>query len=282
MVSYSLIGSNADTIDLDGVDYILEPGMVGLGIAPTSVRVEESAGNGGVWRHSKRLSRDVDLPITVVGTSASDVEAKLRRLAKLTQDRFGPTQLVATYEDESSLALELHYTGGAEGEWGENQGTTWARWTLSFKAPQPFWTSTSSETFTVTSGNTGRGLLPSLSKLLVSSSSALGVVSVDSTADVDSYPVWTIVGPITDFVASNGTQSFTIEGTIAAGETYFVDTEAGTVVNQSGENVYGQLGPAPKLFPIPPGQTTIQVSGEGTDTSTSIRCDYALRYEVVH
>ena len=282
MVTYSLIGSNGDVIVFDDSNYVLEVGMSGFGIAPTAVRIEDSAGDGGVWRHSKRVTRDVDLPITVLGTSEADVEDKLRRLSRLTQDRFGPTQLIATYDGGAELALELHYVGGAEGSWGDDENLNYARWVLSFKAPQPFWTSTTTQSFAVQSGESGRGLLPQLSKLKVSSSSSLGVVVVSSAADVDSYPLWTITGPITDFTASNGTQSFTIQGEIAAGETIYVDTELGTVTNTSGANVYSLLGPAPKLFPIPPGLTTIEVSGDLTDGATIIRCDYALRYEVVH
>lgn len=282
MVSYSLVGSNNDTIVFDNETFILEIGMTGFGIAPTSVRIEDSAGDGGVWRHSKRTTRDVDLPITILGSSEADVQEKLRRLNRLTQDTAGPTQLIATYDDATSVALELHYVGGAEGQWGDNENLNFARWVMSFKAPQPFWTSTSSESFSINSGVSGRGLLPQLSKLKVSSSNSLGTIIVSSSADVNSYPIWTITGPITDFTASNGTQSFTLEGTIPSGVTYYVDTEAGTVTNTSGANAYGLLGPAPKLFPIPPGFTSIEVTGADTTSETLIRCDYALRYEVVH
>jgi len=282
LVTYSLVGSNNDTIIFDNETFILEVGMTGFGVAPTAVRIEDSAGDGGVWRHSKRVTRDIDLPITVLGTSEADVQAKLRRLSRLTQDKAGPTQLVATYDDATSIFLELHYVGGAEGQWGDAENLNFARWVMSFKAPQPFWTSTSSESFSINSGVSGRGLLPQLSKLKLSSSNSLGTIIVSSSADVDSYPIWTITGPITNFTASNGTQSFTLEGAIPAGVTYYVNTEAGTVTNTSGANSYSLLGPAPKLFPIPPGFTTIEVTGEGTDSGTLIRCDYALRYEVVH
>lgn len=282
MVTYSLVGSNNDTIVFDNETYVLEVGMTGFGIAPTSVRIEDSAGDGGVWRHSKRTTREVDLPITILGASEAEVQERLRRLNRLTQDKSGPTRLIATYDDTAAVALDLHYTGGAEGQWGDAENLNYARWVMSFKAPQPFWTSTSTESFSINSGASGRGLLPQLSKLKVSSSNSLGSIIVSSSADVNSYPVWTITGPITDFTASNGSQSFTIEGTIGVGVTYYVDTEAGTVTNASGANAYSLLGPAPKLFPIPPGFTTIEVTGGDTTTDTFIRCDYALRYEVVH
>ena len=181
MVTYSLIGSNNDTIVFDNETFILEIGMTGFGIAPTSVRIEDSAGDGGVWRHSKRTTREVDLPITVLGVSEADVQEKLRRLNRLTQDKAGPTQLVATYDDATSVALELHYVGGAEGQWGDSENLNFARWVMSFRAPQPFWTSTSTESFSINSGVSGRGLLPQLSKLKVSSSNSLGTIIVSSS-----------------------------------------------------------------------------------------------------
>jgi hypothetical protein len=281
-VTYTLSGANGDTIALDGNDYVLNPGMLGFGIPPTSVRISESAGVGGTWRFTKRGVRDVDLPITILGIDRADVEAKLRRLARLTQDTKGPTRLNAIYDDGSSLSLNVHYVGGAEGTWGDSEGLIWCKWVMSFQAPQPYWESQTVQTFFLRSGNTGRGLLPQLSRLAVASSSSLGIVDVNSNADVDVYPVWTITGPITGLYISNGVRSFSFETPVLAGETITVDTEAGTVIDSSGANRYAILSPAPKLFPFEPGESTIEVSGIETSTATQVVCNYALRYEVVH
>ncbi len=137
---------------------------------------------------------------------------------------------------------------------------------MSFQAPMPFWESNTEQTFSITGGSSGRGLLPALSKLKVSSSESLGFVQVTST----------------DLIISNGSQSFGFNAPIEFGETITIDTETGIVKNQDNENVYSILNPAPKLFPFPPGDTTIQVNGTGTDLNTFIRCNYALRFEVVH
>jgi hypothetical protein len=179
--------------------------------------------------------------------------------------------------------MQLHYTGGAELEYGgDSGGSTWARLVLSFQAPQPFWESADEETFSITSGQTGRGLLPQLSRLRVSSSKSLGIIEVDNTSDVAVYPVYEVAGPITDLVVSNGTESWGFGVTIAEGDLVEVDTEAGTVTGVDGVNLYSYLSPAPKLFSFPPGQTTITVEGTGTNLNTRVTCRYALRYEVVH
>jgi len=282
-VTISLVGANGDTIELaDNGDFVLTTGVTGFGIPTTNVRIDASAGPGGVWRFTKRGIRDLDLPIVVLGTDRVDVETKLRRLARLLQDASGPTKIVANYSDGSSVFLEAHYVGGAETQFGSDATNFFCRWVIQMQAPQPFWESGTSESFSVTTGNTGRGLLPHLTNLRVSSSQTLGVVTVNNAGDVPTQPVWVIRGPVNDLTISNGTQSFSFNTPIASGSIITVDTGAGTVVNESGVNVYSRLNAAPKLFSLPPGSTSVSVNGTGADANTAITCYYSPRYEVVH
>jgi hypothetical protein len=281
-VSFSLTGSNGDTIAFDNENFVLNPEINGLLIPATNVRIEESAGDGGVWRHSKRGVRQLDLPVTVVGTDRGDVESKLRRLNKVLQDAQGATKISANYSDGSVLQLSAHYVGGAEGSRGENGGMTWQRVLLSFKAPNPFWQSAIDESFTIGSGSTGRGLLPQLTKLKISSSQSLGVVTVNNTGDVAAYPVWTIRGPISGLVISNGSQQFAFADDIAAGESFVVDTANGTVVDDSGANRYSVLDTAPKLFKLEPGISNLSVTGIAGSATASVVLTYSPRFEVIH
>lgn len=282
-VVISLVGSNGDTIELaDSGDFILASGVTGFGIPSTSVRIDESAGDGGVWRHTKRGIRELDLPIVVLGTDRADVETKLRRLARLLQDRNGGTRIVANYSDGSSVFLEAHYVGGAETQFGSDASGTFCRWVVQMQAPQPYWQTSAEQSFSVTTGNTGRGLLPELTKLKVSSSQTIGVVLVDNVGDVDAFPRWEIRGAISNLIISNGVQSFSFPATIPAGSTYTVDTATGTVTNDQGANVYSLLGAAPKLFSLPPGLTTVTITGDGSTSDTRVTCFYSPRYEVIH
>jgi hypothetical protein len=188
----------------------------------------------------------------------------------------------ANFPNGESLFLNAHYTGGAESSWGgNNAGLEFCRWLLSFQAPQPYWESSNRQSFELAGGGT-LGLLPELTKLQVSSSEALGTVTVTSNADVEVFPLWIIQGPVDDFTASNGTQSFKINGTIALGESITIDTEKKTVVDENGDNAYDRLDTAPKLFAFQPGQTTIDVTGSNTTGDTRVRGEYALRFEVIH
>lgn len=281
-VNYSLVGSNGDTIEFDYSNYVLNPDFTGFGIPTAEVRIEASAGDGGVFRHSKRGVRSVDMAVTVLGTDRADVQSKLRRLSRLLQDASGPTRIVANYSDNTSVFLEGYYVGGAESQWGTDAGLIWNRWALSFQCPFPYWESGTTEEFTVTTGNTGRGLLPQLTKLKVTSSQVFGVITVDNAGDVPAYPTWYLRGPLTDVVVTNGIQSFALTVPILEGETITINTETGTVVDDSGVNRYADLAPAPKLFRIPPGVSSVSINALAGSTSAEARLEYSPLYEVVH
>lgn len=282
MSGYKLTGANADEITFDNDTYVLNPSLLGLGIPPTSVRIDESSRAGGVWRNTRRAVRNIDLPVTVFGANALAVETNVRRLSRLTQDTLGPT-ILTVLRDAGDLTMKLHYTGGAELKYGgADGGDQWARLVLSFQAPQPFWESATEESFSVTSGATGRGLLPQLSKLRISSSQSLGTIDVDNTSDVSVFPIYEIAGPVTGLTVSNGVDEWSFSTTILEGDLVEVDTREGTVTGTGGTNLYAILNSAPKLFSFPPGETTITIEGTSANANTRVTCRYNLRYEVIH
>lgn len=283
-VTISLVGSNGDTIVLeDDGDYVLATGVQGFGIPATSVRIEDSAGNGGTWRNTKRGVRYIDLPIVVFGDDRHDVEGKLRRLARLLQDTNGATRIVATYTNGEQVYLEAHYVGGAETQFGDDATATYCRWVIQMQAPQPFWQTSVEDTFSInTATSTGRGLLPQLTRLKLTSNTVYGVVSVNNQGDVEVQPRWVISGPVSGLTITDGTNSFGFTETIPDGEVWTVDTSTGKVYNNLGANKYGSLASAPKLFPLKTGITNVQVNGTDPNVRTSIKCYYPTRYEVIY
>jgi hypothetical protein len=282
VTNYSLTGANGDVIVFDNSVFVLNPLLTGLGIPPTEVRIDESARAGGIHRNTKRGVRNIDLPVTVLGSSPTVVEQNLRRLARLTQDDRGPTRLTAI-RPAGNLVMELHYTGGAELQYGKDDaGKTWAKTLLSFQAPQPFWQSAIQQSFTITAGQTGRGLLPKLTKLRVSSATTLGIVAVNNTGDVPVFPVYTVRGPIDNFFVRGGRLSFGFNAAVNDGETITVNTEKGTVVADNGANRYSLLLPFPKFFPLGTGESTLEIQGDNTSLSTFVGVSYNQRFEVVH
>lgn len=282
MSGFKLTGANGDEITFDREEFVLNEGLLGLGIPPTVVRIDESSRDGGTFRFSRRGIREVDLPITVLGDTALAVEASLRRLAKITQDGQGPTVLTAL-RDAGNLTLELHYTGGAELNFGGTSGgKQFAKAVLSFQAANPYWQSADTESFTVTVGNTGRGLLPNLTKLQVSSSQAIGLINVTNTSDVPIYPTFVVTGPVDGLQVTLNNEGWSFTENLTSGEQFTVNHADGTVVNTAGANRYDILDTSPKFFALPPGTSSILVVGTSATVDTQIEASYNLAFEVVH
>jgi len=279
---YKLTGANGDEITFDLTNYVLNPSLTGFGIPPTSVRIDESARDGGTYRYTRRAVRNIDMPVTVLGSSATDVETKVRRLARLTQDTLGATTLTAL-RDSGNLTMALHYVGGAELEYGgDTGGLQFARMLLSFQAPNPYWQSADTESFTVTTGDTGRGLLPELTKLRVASSQAIGLINVNNTSDVPVFPSFEVVGPVDGLTITLNGSGWSFTENVTTGDIYTVDHAAGTVTGIGGVNRYDILSTAPKFFSFPPGNSSVLVIGTNSTADTTITCNYNLAFEVVH
>jgi len=279
---YKLTGANGDSITFDNSNFVLNQTLTGFGIPPTSVRIDESARDGGTHRYTRRAVRNIDMPVTVLGSDAADVESKLRRLARLTQDTLGPTTLTAL-RDAGDLTMELHYVGGAELEYGgDTGGIEFATLLLSFQAPNPYWQSADLESFSVEVGETGRGLLPQLTKLRVSSSQAIGLINVNNTSDVPVFPTFEITGPVDGLSVSLDGEGWSFTEDILTGDIYEIDHGAGTVVGIGGVNRYDIFDTAPKFFAFPPGTSSVLVVGTNATLDTSITCRYNLAFEVVH
>ena len=282
-VNISLLGANGDTIQLTDSfsDYILTTGVAGFGVPPTQVRIQESAGNGGTWRFTKRGIRDIDLPVVITGTDRADLETKLRRLANLLQDTNGPTAIIASYSDGTAYQLLAHYVGGADAVYGEDANKTYARWVLSLQAPQPFWESVDPENFALSTVK-NRGLLPQLTKLKLTGGAGFGDVTLNNPGDVLAYPVWSLQGPADSVTVTLAGVGFVYDAPIAADETITIDTFIGTVVDQDGVNKYANLGPAPKLFALRPGLQTATIEAPGATFDTVISGYFKPRREVIH
>ena len=279
-ITISLTGANNDTIVLDGSTYTLETGLNGFGVPQPLLRIDKSAGNGGVFRLAKRDIRDLDFPILVTADNGQSVETNLRRLANILKARI---TITANYSTGESYFLHAYLAGGADSTFGESGNKTFARWVLQLQAPQPFWTTVQPEEFSVTTSADTRGLLAGpLTELQVASSQAIGSVNIENPGDVEAPVVWIIRGPSTSVSITRNGIGFSYDGELLEDETVTIDVEAGTVVDQDGTNVYANLAAAPKLFYIPAGNSVVDIVATGADSNTRISGFYSPRREVIH
>lgn len=282
----TIVGSNGDTIPLDltEADYTALDGATGFGIAPKVLTLIEGAGDGAVVRYVRTGPRDIDVPIGIFGDSRGQVHAKQRRLANAVRtqyDRPSP-MLLYTLQDGSVYRMPFTYVSGAETAIGVNGRDYFTRWLLTMRCPQPFWSSIQEATFLV-GATSHRGLLPHLARLQVSASQVMGSVDIYNPGDLPAPITWEITGPGGPFTAVSETgESFTLETVLAPGETILVDSSTGTVVDGTGANRYADLGPAPKLFSLPDGTTTVQIVLQGATTASRVVGRYRARLEVVY
>ena len=284
-INFSIVGANNDEISLAGPDYVLETGATGFGIPQPQVRIDPSAGNGGKFKFLKRGVRVLDLPIAILSNDEENLEPKLRRLARAMAEDF---TLKATYANGEVWSIVLYLDGGAETTFGSDANKFFAKWVISARAPQPFWVSSEVTTFSVQATEVERGLLGvtdgqrSLSQLQVSSGQALGTILITNTGDVESPVFWQIDGPASSVDISLNGLSFSYEDDLLTGESILIDTNLGTVLDQTGQNAYSGLGPAPKLFNLPSGSNLISIVATGADEDTKISGSFNPRREVLH
>lgn len=284
-INISLVGANGDTILMDDETYILESGLRGFGIPSTLLRIDASAGDGGVFRNSKRDVREIDFPVMVLGADRAAVEGNLRRLARVLA---AETRLVATYATGEQYELLVHYAGGGETDFGDDAGATYCRWVLTLRSPQPYWTAVESSSFSIAGSTTTKGLLKatsginSLTRLQVNTSQALGSVTIENAGDVAAPVVWSLKGPADSVSITVDGVGFTYDEVIDSLTTISIDTAAGTVVDQTGANKYAALAAAPKLVGIPAGVTVVSITATGATADTRISGFFKPRYEVIH
>lgn len=287
MVTQLRLENNGLVVDItntvpEGILKLL--GSRGFGIAPTVLTIREGAAEGGRWRRTKRGPRQLDIPFAFHGQDPATVYAYMRNLAAVLSDSVTPCRLYVSHAGED-VYTEVHYSAGADHQYGvDTDGQTWARWPITLRAPDAYWTAVNSVNYSLSTANVGRGLIKatSLVKLQLTSSSAIGSVVVNNPGDVPAYALWKVRGPgDSGFSAKVAGSGFTFNAPITNLNPITINTKDKTVIDSTGVNRYGDLGPSPKLFPIPAGRSVIDIVMTGTDSTSLIQFNFQPRYEMV-
>ncbi|QOP64252.1 minor tail protein [Microbacterium phage Quenya] len=277
-----LVGANGTSVTLlDTPDELMRaPGGSGWGMAPVVNSWFEGAGDGARLRGTRRVQRELVIPIHAFGMSRGEVEVQLRRLAGAIRE---PFKVFWDYADGRSYYIDAVYEAGAQGQYGPAPERK-AELPIVLKCPDPYWTSVQFQTFTVKPA-LGDPLLPELAELHVSSSVAQGQVTVHNIGDVASRPTWTITGPGSGLSLTLGGRGLVLpDYVMTAGTVVTVKFEDGgwTIKDQAGNNLYTELGPAPWFLEFPPGTSVVDVSMADATTATSIQAIYPERREVMY
>ncbi|MFC4089359.1 hypothetical protein [Micromonospora sp. GCM10011541] len=264
--------SSTDVFDLNdilmkGKGVQATRGLAGLGLPAVSTQWLEGAGDGALFRGQRVLPRDIDLPLHLLADNRQELQALVSRLAIMLA---GECTLRLVEDDGSSWYTKVRRMGGGGFVYGEDTiGERELDVILTLRAGDPFWTYSEASRKVIENSGGGRGLLNGLAKLQISSSQAIGAITLENRGDATTYPVWEVNGPGKNFRATSATgESFLWTGTLAPDEKLIIDTKAGTVKDGTGANRYSQMASAPRLWSIPPGTTTAQAMLEDTSSGT--------------
>lgn len=265
------------------------PGPAFYGSGPAAISTTVAAQLPGERvRFARHTSRDVVLPINIIGTSELDVETTLNALARSLDPTKGDVTLYVTRPDSSERGLRARYIGGLEGLAMEWCGAMEIRGQIGLRAHDPFWFSDAAPfTFDPSSGAVPALTLwddpavawddPLVPFDGFGSDTTLSTVT--NAGDVDTWPTYTVTGPcdVTWLNLTTGEQ-FEVLG-LVSGDTLVIDTTPGTrTVKINGLPAYGRLSPGSTLLRLVRGANTIAVRLAGATGATSAEMAYSPRY----
>ncbi|MFF4054609.1 phage tail family protein [Streptomyces sp. NPDC001708] len=276
-----LLVSGADAIDLNeiqdkGVGFQAKSRATGLGLPPVSVQWLEGAGDGATYRGTRVQTRDIDVPIEILANDRSDLQAKLSRLALMLA---GGCTLVLDDGSGVQWSTEVHRVGGGDYTYGEDTvGEREFQTVVTFRAGDPFFTSSAQQLRTVSGAATTTPFLSSVAGMPVAPSQAIGQINLSNSGDAVAYPVWEVRGPGDHFVATSPTgETLKWNGTLTASQKLIIDTRKGTVKDETGANRYDLLGTAPRFWTVQPGESTAVASLLNTTSASQITCSWYPR-----
>ncbi|GEB46946.1 hypothetical protein MTE01_28910 [Microbacterium testaceum] len=284
--TFALVSPAGDRLELatsagSASPFHLDDETAGLGFVGREVQIVASTTDGGRLRASRATSRSATLVVDVWGLTADAMTDNLRRLAAAVRRIEGRPlpRLVATYSDGTEYELPFVVETGAENLKRVPSGAVQVV-ALGIVAPDPYWTARDALTFPFGANSSSVPWLPNMAEMRLSSSSARGDLIIDNPGEIAAYPTWRLTGPTTRATVTMGSASWSI-GPLDVGEIVTIDTRTNKVTLADGKNAYNRLGPAPRLFSLPPGSTSLSVTMTDATLVTSATCFFRPRMEVV-
>ncbi|MFG1602843.1 phage tail family protein [Actinoplanes sp. NPDC049265] len=272
---------NLDDVAQTGSGVQALTGATGLGFPDVAAQWIEGAGDGATYRGSRLRSRDIDLPLHLLADNRQGLRALVARLEVMLAEK---CVLRFVEDDGTDWSTPVAWQGGGKWVYGtDTTGTRELSTVITLRAGSPYWTSSTAISQRITNAGGGRGLLNgSLANLRVAPSQAIGTIVLENSGTAPAYPVWAVTGPGKNFAAISPTgQVLRWTGTLSAGETLILDTQAGTVTDAAGANRYAGLAAAPRFWAVPPGTSTATASLDDASTASVIVCTWRPRKRVV-
>jgi hypothetical protein len=275
MPSITWIDPNGDAISLQSDIRVLR-GADFLGM-PTirASEIEVPLQPGSRWRQVNHGPREITLPVSIGG----DKRANLDLLARAMDPTRGDGRIRVTWDDNTARELTCRYREGLNPTVQFWQVPVWHT-VIVFRAVDPYWSDTADSTVELAPG-AAPGFFPFF-PLRVGASEATDSATVNNDGQAAAWPVWTIIGPADSVEASNVTvgESWTLNRTVAAGETVTIDARPGakTVVSSTVGDVFSSLGDGSSLWRLEPGLNDVELVMAGATGASRMVMSWRRRW----
>lgn len=280
----------ATTLDWDGDEFILQPGVTGLNVPPREVITDRVPGmEGERLREIRTTSRTVILPFFVASADLSTT-THLEQLARVrafcnyrTNDYAtdeGTFDLVAHGGVGGERTLRCTYVDGMEGEWGVElgNGAYYSTFDTKLLAVDPYWHGEEWSTPPVALPASmpfvsESPLFSGLGRVAVSPSVALGAdMPVKVSGDVPSPALLEGTGPWSTLHITSPQGLDVMIGAVGSGQTLLLDTGRIKRCLLNGATDWSRItSDSPQWRPLPPGNASISIEVTGATAATRAR-----------
>lgn len=233
------------------------PGVRGMHMPPTKhYKDNNPTVHGARWRGYIIDEREVFWPIQIFSDYGSQewLNHDKRFWRTMTPHKPGTWQVIQPNGTVRSLRLRYNDDGKFTFDL-DPASTGWANYGLLLNAEQPFWTEPDiSRTFRPTGSSAFYS--PGGAVINITAGSSISGASVFNPGDMEAYPVWEIVGPVSEATVGVDGHLITVPFAVPDGQTLVIDThpEKLTAV-MGGVDKIANLASA-DFAPIPTGEVS--------------------------
>lgn len=271
--------------NIDGVRVVGE--VDGRGMPPIRRTAENVPLQPGTRTRSiLHDENEVALGLYFAGATAT----QLRSVWRSWLNRFDPTKgegtLQVTGPDGAVRQLACTYQDGLEGIEPEGQRLDQLA-VVTLVASDPYWADVDDSTQAWSVGGSASFFTSPFFPLRLGASESFGAATISNLGDVDTFPAWVVVGPLTQLTLTNVTTGRTLRfsGSLGASEFMAIDGRPGSqtvspksVLKNDGSNLFGSLEFPWDFWPLVPGGQTVNVEIAGASGGTQVTAVWRNRY----
>lgn len=292
----------ATWIDPDGVEWPLsvihdDPGWfttngpAGWGAVPIEIVTDPLPRGGEQPRFIRDRPRRLQWPVYIGGDTHMQYTQRRRALTRaftMTKQRLYHGWLRIARPDGTARRIACYYETGLEGESGE--GHTFSRDVITLWCPDGYWQDVlplaETRTFVADDSSFMNPFITITSSSVVSDPGGEPNTMIDNPGEVDSWPSWTVIGPMAKLTAVNYTLGlrFAVTYNLAAGQELTISSNPRPMVRGPGNvnlskyvDWFNPLGTA--LWPLTDGENEISFQVDGAGTGTTVELLFYPRYE---